>query len=88
MGICLWRVGGGANHLAMSLSHAGYGGGITQFNKLSRFVDRPNVLAKLDRGDRPTPEAAAAPVQKPELPPVVYDKPSLLAKVLSLFQKD
>jgi DNA helicase-2/ATP-dependent DNA helicase PcrA len=35
------------NHLFLSLHHEGFRGGITQFNKISRFVDVPNVLSKL-----------------------------------------
>ncbi|MDD5427642.1 MAG: ATP-dependent helicase [Candidatus Omnitrophica bacterium] len=37
------------NRLFMSLSHEAMRGGITQFNKVSRFVEMPNVLALLDQ---------------------------------------
>lgn len=36
------------NHLFLSLHHEGNRGGINQFNKISRFVDAPNVLSKLE----------------------------------------
>lgn len=35
------------NHLFLSLHHEGFRGGITQFNKISRFVDVANILSKL-----------------------------------------
>ena len=37
------------NRLMLSLNHEGTRGGITQFNKVSRFVEMPNVLAGLDQ---------------------------------------
>lgn len=37
------------NRLFLSLSHEGTRGGIMQFNKMSRFIDTPNVLAGLDQ---------------------------------------
>lgn len=37
------------NRLHMSMHHEGMRSGITQFNKISRFVDSPNVLASLDK---------------------------------------
>ncbi|MBN1526321.1 MAG: ATP-dependent helicase, partial [Candidatus Omnitrophica bacterium] len=36
-------------NLFLSLHHEGTRGGITQFNKISRFVDEPNVAAALDQ---------------------------------------
>jgi len=37
------------NRLFLSVNHEGIRGGITQFNKVSRFVEMPNVLAGLDQ---------------------------------------
>ena len=37
------------NRLFLSINHEGTRGGITQFNKVSRFVEMPNVLAGLDQ---------------------------------------
>ena len=37
------------NRLFLSLNHEGTRGGITQFNKVSRFVEMPNVLSGLDQ---------------------------------------
>jgi superfamily I DNA/RNA helicase len=78
------------NHLFLSLHHEGYRGGITQFNKISRFVDVPNVLSKLathgifDAQRRDFEE-------KVEKGPQLYDKDSLLRRVidfLNLEEKD
>lgn len=37
------------NRLFMSMNHEGSRGGITQFNKISRFIDAPNILSGLDQ---------------------------------------
>lgn len=73
------------NKLFLSMNHEGTRGGITQFNKVSRFLDAPNILAGLDQkvifdedpereldlnGDRIRP---------------VYDKDSLLDEVIDSF---
>ena len=42
--------------LTMSLHHEGSRGGISQFNKISRFVDQPNILAAIDQNVIMEPE--------------------------------
>jgi len=37
------------NRLFLSLNHEGGRGGITQFNKVSRFLDMPNIMVGLDQ---------------------------------------
>ncbi|MDO8525272.1 MAG: ATP-dependent helicase [Candidatus Omnitrophota bacterium] len=37
------------NRLFLSVNHEGMRGGVTQFNKVSRFVEMPNVMELLDR---------------------------------------
>ncbi|MFA6321534.1 MAG: 3'-5' exonuclease, partial [Candidatus Omnitrophota bacterium] len=37
------------NRLYLSLNHEGMRNGITQFNKVSRFVEMPNVMSGLDQ---------------------------------------
>ncbi len=37
------------NNLLLSLTHESSRGGLSQFNKISRFVDYPNVLSKLEK---------------------------------------
>jgi DNA helicase-2/ATP-dependent DNA helicase PcrA len=49
------------NRLFLSMSHKGSRGGITQFNKMSRFVDVPNVLAGLDQ------RAVCEPTEYPDI---------------------
>ncbi len=71
------------NHLVLSLHHEGFRGGITQFNKVSRFVDVPNVFSKL------TTRGFAGEERKDlhgefEKGPRLYDKESLLRRVMDL----
>ena len=74
------------DRLFLSLHHEGVRGGITQFNKVSRFVDMPNVLARLDvRGSYRKPfersgesEAAGSPQ--------LYDKSELLKKIIDSYK--
>jgi DNA helicase-2/ATP-dependent DNA helicase PcrA len=71
------------NHLFLSLHHEGFRGGITQFNKVSRFVDVPNVFSKL------TTRGFAGEERKDlheefEKGPRLYDKESLLKRVMDL----
>jgi DNA helicase-2/ATP-dependent DNA helicase PcrA len=37
------------NNLFLSMNHEGTRGGISQFNKVSRFLDSPGILARLDQ---------------------------------------
>jgi len=37
------------NRLFLSLHHEGFEQGLTQFNKISRFLDEPNIISKLQR---------------------------------------
>ncbi len=72
----------------LTLHHEGLRGGITQFNKMSRFVDVPNVLTKLEfkdvagRGMRELPEK-----ERPEVSPL-YDKKQLLEKLLNIYKRN
>jgi len=73
------------DRLFLTLHHEGMRGGIAQFNKVSRFVDMPNVLAKLDvRGTYGRPvekshEGEAAGSQH------LYDKSALLKKIIDSY---
>jgi DNA helicase-2/ATP-dependent DNA helicase PcrA len=42
--------------LILSLHHEGSGFGLNQFNKVSRFLDSPNVLSRLDQSIMPAKE--------------------------------
>ena len=70
------------NELFLSLHHQGTRGGITQFNKISRFVDVTNVLSNLDRSG--VTGFKAEQIARPETPEKIvpiYDKESLLKKL-------
>ncbi len=74
------------SHLSLSLHHEGSRGGITQFNKISRFIDVPNVLSKLDLrggGTQQLPDH-----RQEEAEPVVspYDKSSLLRRIMDFYK--
>jgi DNA helicase-2/ATP-dependent DNA helicase PcrA len=75
------------NHLYLSLHHEGYRGGITQFNKVSRFVDIPNVFSKLSTYGFPGEEKRDLR-REPEKGPHLYDKESLLKRVLDILNPE
>ncbi|MCM8760808.1 MAG: ATP-dependent helicase, partial [Candidatus Omnitrophica bacterium] len=74
------------NNLYLSMSHEGTRGGITQFNKISRFLDSASVLAGLDQ------KALFEPEEDPDIDlddedgiVPAYDKESLLKEVIDYF---
>jgi DNA helicase-2/ATP-dependent DNA helicase PcrA len=71
----------------LTLHHEGLRGGITQFNKMSRFVDVPNVLAELevkDVGGHGMRESSGE--EAPEVPRL-YDKEHLLKKLMNFYNR-
>jgi DNA helicase-2/ATP-dependent DNA helicase PcrA len=68
--------------LVLSLHHEGFRGGITQFNKMSRFVDVPNVLSKVST--QGIPERTERRRREIEKGGPLYDKESLLRRVMDL----
>ncbi len=75
------------NRLFLTVHHEGTRGGITQFNKISRFVDTPNVLAQLDReGDIRTDEGEMPDEHLEEQPSPLYDKKSLIERINRLYR--
>lgn len=75
------------NNLFLSLHHEGGEGGISQFNRISRFVEAPNVVSKLEAQDisqkimgRLLPYNEYGNVVQ------VLDKESLLKKVIDFFK--
>ncbi len=74
------------NYLYLLLHHEGTKGGINQFNKISRFVDAPNILSNLEQSGIAPPkmdEIAARGELEGVVP--IYDKKSLLRKVMDIF---
>ncbi|MEJ2696898.1 MAG: ATP-dependent helicase [Candidatus Sulfobium sp.] len=73
------------NRLFLTLHHEGMRGGISRFNKVSRFVDIPNVLAKLDVGGtygQPVEKSAEEEADSSRL----YDKSALLKKIIDSYK--
>ena len=75
------------NSLYLSLNHEGTRGGITQFNKLSRFIDTPNVLSCLNQKTL-TEYAESVDIDLDDEDDIiqVYDKETLLRKRDRLFK--
>ncbi len=71
------------NSLFLSMNHEGTRGGITQFNKVSRFLDSPNILAFLDQKVIFEPgERSGIDLDDDDGIMPAYDKGSLLREVL------
>lgn len=75
------------NHLYLSLHHEGFRGGITQFNKISRFVDVPNVISKLSLLGIPGSEIKDLH-EEIEKGPQIYDKKLLLKRVMDFIDNN
>ncbi len=73
------------NRLFVSMHHEGMRSGITQFNKISRFIDNPNVLAALDQ--KLLFERQADDIDLDDNDDIIahYDKDSLLKGVMDYF---
>ena len=71
------------NRLYLSLNHEGTRGGITQFNKVSRFVEMPNVVAGLEQKIA-LPENTDDGINLDDADGIVpfYNKESLLDEVI------
>ena len=69
------------SRLFLTLTHYGFSGGITQFNKPSRFLDQPGIQSHLE-----SPAERTSPAPKPELPKIGLNKEELLAKLAELYQ--
>jgi DNA helicase-2/ATP-dependent DNA helicase PcrA len=73
------------NRLYLTLHHEGERGGITQFNKLSRFVDSPEILEKLETKDV-SKYAASRESEEVVETPKIYDKNALLQKIMDSYK--
>ena len=72
--------------LFLTLYHEGSRGGITQFNKISRFVDVPNVLSKLDFKDAAGIRAGINSESGQKETAALFDKKSLLKKITDFYK--
>ncbi|HXX53447.1 MAG TPA: ATP-dependent helicase, partial [Thermodesulfovibrionales bacterium] len=75
------------NGLFLSFHHEGTRGGISQFNKISRFVDVPNVLAKLDLGDADLRDGSQVDERERGEAACLYNKRSLLDRVTGFYKR-
>jgi DNA helicase-2/ATP-dependent DNA helicase PcrA len=74
------------NRLTFSMHHEGVRGGITQFNKLSRFLDVPEVLRRLELVDESrAPGGMPHPDEYEEILPLV-DKEELLRRLKGFYK--
>ncbi len=74
------------NRLFLSLHHEGTRGGITQFNKISRFLDVPNVFTKLELKGMPKQRIKHIARRETERESYLYDKESLIRKVMDFLK--
>ena len=72
--------------LFFTLHHEGSRGGIAQFNKISRFVDVPNVRAKLDFTDDARAEEGIGSESGLKESAPLFDKESLLKKITDFYK--
>jgi DNA helicase-2/ATP-dependent DNA helicase PcrA len=73
------------NTLYLTLHHDGQRGGITQFNKMSRFVDTPEILAKLETKDIAKYTVSREAKEAVEMAKF-YDKKTLLNKIMDSYK--
>jgi DNA helicase-2/ATP-dependent DNA helicase PcrA len=74
------------NRLFLSLHHEGTRGGITQFNKISRFLDVPNVFTKLEPMGIPRQRIKQVGPRDTEEESYHYDKESLLRRIMDFLK--
>jgi DNA helicase-2/ATP-dependent DNA helicase PcrA len=70
------------NRLYLSLNHEGTRGGITQFNKMSRFLDCANVIGALDRKFIMGNETEQFVLDEDDGITPFYDRESLLRQII------
>jgi DNA helicase-2/ATP-dependent DNA helicase PcrA len=74
------------NRLYLSLHHEGTRGGITQFNKISRFLDFPNVFTKLEPIGMPKQKMKYVDHREGEEETPFYDKESLYRRIIDFLK--
>jgi superfamily I DNA/RNA helicase len=72
----------------LTMHHEGVRGGITQFNKMSRFVDVPNVLSKLEFKDVAWQGIRELTEKEMQEVPPLYDKKHLLEKLMNFYKRE
>jgi DNA helicase-2/ATP-dependent DNA helicase PcrA len=74
------------NRLYLSLHHEGTRGGITQFNKISRFLDFPNVFTKLEPVGMPKQRMKHIDYRDDEEETPLYDKEYLYRRIMDFLK--
>lgn len=74
------------NSLFITHHHEGIRGGITQFNKMSRFIDAPNVLSQLETRGVAAPRAGERPEVDHGDSPGLTDKRALLKRITDFYK--
>lgn len=74
------------NRLFLSLHHEGTRSGITQFNKISRFLGVPNVFTKLEPMGIPQQMIRQVDQRETEEDSYLYDKESLIRRVMDFLK--
>jgi DNA helicase-2/ATP-dependent DNA helicase PcrA len=74
------------NKLYLSLHHEGTRGGIIQFNKISRFLDFPNVFTKLEPVGMPKQRMKYIDRREGEEETLFYDKESLYRRIMDFLK--
>jgi ketol-acid reductoisomerase len=75
------------NSLFLTLHHEGTRGGITQFNKISRFIDIPNVLSMLDYSGISGAVSKTGTIDEFGDGAPLFDKKALLDKVMKFYRE-
>ncbi len=70
----------------LTLHHEGVRGGITQFNKISRFIDMPNVLSKLELREDLRRRIKELPEKELAEEAPLYDKKHLLERIIDFYK--
>ncbi len=74
------------NNLSLSFHHEGTRGGIFQFNKISRFLDVPNVFSRLEQEGIPQQTIKHIVRGGAEEEPYLYDKESFIRRVMDFLK--
>jgi len=74
------------NRCFLTLHHEGTRGGITQFNKISRFVDMPSVLARIELKETGQQDREHIVKAEEDESLAIYDKNALIKKLLDFYK--
>ncbi len=74
------------SRLCLTLHHEGTRGGITQFNKISRFLDMPNVMEKLEFRDIAGVTGGGVTDIEKGIKGSPFDKKALLKKITDFYK--